>query len=120
MRWSEDKTLQWIQLKAALPFPARRSHNAIWWQVGLRVSLCENAKTWQRYLRSLIMPELRVMMKRVWRILPTVIVVSLVVSLVVCAIVWMIDAPHDAVAPIVAVVVCIMFLPRRRSYRICS
>lgn len=62
------------------------------------------------------MPEVRVMMKRVWRILPTVIVVSLVV----CAIVWMIGAPHDAVAPIVAVVVCIIFLPRRRSYRTCS
>ena len=75
----------------------------------------ENAKTQQRYLRSLII-KVRAMMKRVWRILPTVIAVSLVV----CAIVWMIGVPHDAVAPIVAVVLCIMFLPRHRGYRICS
>ena len=55
------------------------------------------------------MLELSAMMKRVWQILPTVIAVSLVV----CAIVWLIGLPHDTVAPIVAVVVCIMFSRQR-------
>ena len=52
-------------------------------------------------------------MIRVWRILPTVIIVTLVV----CAIVCMIGGPGGAVAPTVAVVVCILFLPRLRGYR---
>ena len=60
------------------------------------------------------MPELRAMMKRVWRILPTVIVVSFVV----CAIVWLLGVPHNTVAPIVAVVVCIMF--SRQRARMCA
>ena len=60
------------------------------------------------------MPELRAMMKRVWRILPTVIVVSFVA----CAIVWLLGVPHNTVAPIVAVVVCIMF--SRQRARICA
>jgi hypothetical protein len=60
------------------------------------------------------MPELRAALKQIWRILPTVIVVSVVV----CAIAWMIDARRDVVAPIVAVVLGIT-ISRQRA-RICS
>lgn len=55
------------------------------------------------------MLELRAMMKRVWQILPTV----MIVSLLVCGLVWLSGLPHDTVAPIVAVVVCIMFFRQR-------